>query len=218
MKAVGWEDFKDLTKLEILWLTKNSLEMIPGNTFRDCVNLQKVYLSEFGWGSVEALILFSILFPAENKIQFMGSNLFLSCPKISLVEFKGNICADDDFRMHRDQLIDQMSRSCARPTDSMLEHFVDEWKQVAIVNARQLGECSLNTESRSTDVTLKRIHDNLEEVLTQQDKQQKTLESWKSNNNHQQQLEIQSLEAELKKSKIEIEALHKKIQTLEGQQ
>lgn len=57
LKAVGWEDFKDLTKLEILWLTKNSLEMIPGNTFRDCVNLQKVYLSEFDWWSVEALIL-----------------------------------------------------------------------------------------------------------------------------------------------------------------
>lgn len=146
----------------------------------------------------------------------MGSNLFLSCPNLSVLEFKGNNCADDDFHMNRDQLIDRMTRSCGKATDSMLEKFVDEWKQVAIVTANKLGECSFNTESRSTDVTLKRIHDNLEEVLSQQDKQQKTLDSWKNDNNHQQQLELQSLEAELKKSKIEIEALRKKIHTLEG--
>lgn len=143
----------------------------------------------------------------------MGSELFLSCPKISVLEFKGNKCADDDFHMNRDKLIDHMTRSCARVTDSMLENFVEEWKQVAMVNAQQLGECSFNTESRSTDVTLKRIHDNLEEVLSQQDKQQKTLDSWKNDNNHHQ-----SLEDELKKSKIEIETLRKKIHTLEGNQ
>ena len=47
IKALRRENFKNLHKLKYLWLTQNSLEMIPSNTFDDLVALETLHLRKF---------------------------------------------------------------------------------------------------------------------------------------------------------------------------
>lgn len=47
LKAVGKENFNGLKKMKFLWLSSNSIEQIPSDTFKDLVELERIYLCKF---------------------------------------------------------------------------------------------------------------------------------------------------------------------------
>lgn len=44
LKAIEHNNFRGLNKLKFLWLTENSLEMIPSDTFKDLMALETLYM------------------------------------------------------------------------------------------------------------------------------------------------------------------------------
>lgn len=78
LTSVPADAFTTLTKLRLIHLSINRIEILPYGLFSNNLNLEKIYLY-------------------DNKIKYIGSELFNGLSKLNLLELRGNVCVRKDY-------------------------------------------------------------------------------------------------------------------------
>lgn len=79
LTSVPSDVFSLLTKLKIIYLSQNQIEVIPKDVFSNNPNLEEIHF----WG---------------NKIKYLDSGIFNGLTKLDVVNLNDNTCLDKDYR------------------------------------------------------------------------------------------------------------------------
>lgn len=96
IERIHRNNFRNLSKLRVLWLTSNPLEKISSDTFKDLISLESLVLSKIIKLTIFTLLL-SFLSPVYNRIKFMNGAVFEGLNKLKIVYLQKNQCIDEFF-------------------------------------------------------------------------------------------------------------------------
>lgn len=107
----------------------------------------------------------------------MNGALFASSPNLEIVDLAGNICIDQNFIADKIMILsDEITKHCGTINEELMDHFISEWRQVALKSDNELKSCLNRSEAQSRDASTAAIFEKLENIHKNQEHQQKSFE------------------------------------------